>query len=65
MFERDVAVAARKVNWILNAEIRSFFDEVRQDWLIQFTKHGADPRHIRLIPKWLRASILEEGAGDG
>jgi retron-type reverse transcriptase len=50
------------VNWILDADIRSFFDEVSQDWLVRFVKHRiGDPRIIRLIHKWLRAGILEDG----
>jgi retron-type reverse transcriptase len=47
----------------LDADIRSFFDEVSQDWLIRFLNHRiGDPRIIRLIQKWLRAGILEDGA---
>ena len=50
------------MNWILDADIRSFFDEVSQDWLVRFVKHRiGDPRIIRLIQKWLRAGILEDG----
>ena len=58
-----VGVARRKVNWILDADIRSFFDTVSQDWLIRFVEHGiGDQRIVRLIRKWLRAGILEDGA---
>ena len=54
---------ARKVNWILDADIRSFFDTVSQDWLIRFVEHRiGDPRIIRLIQKWLKAGVLEDGA---
>jgi len=57
-----VGISSTKVNWILDADIRSFFDEVSQDWLIRFVKHRiGDPRIIRLIQKWLRAGILEDG----
>src|SRR6516225_5565837 len=57
-----VGISSTKVNWILDADIRSFFDEVSQDWLIRFVKHRiGDPRVIRLIQKWLRAGILEDG----
>jgi RNA-directed DNA polymerase len=57
-----VGISCTKVNWILDADIRSFFDEVSQDWLVRFVKHRiGDPRIIRLIQKWLRAGILEDG----
>src|SRR6202050_1772404 len=50
-----------KVNWILDADIRSFFDMVNQEWLIRFVEHRVgDRRIIRLIQKWLRAGILED-----
>src|SRR5882724_2329348 len=57
-----VGIASRKVNWILDADIRSFFDTVSQDWLIRFVEHRiGDRRIVRLIRKWLRAGILENG----
>jgi retron-type reverse transcriptase len=57
-----VAITKRKVNYILDADIRSFFDSVSQDWLIRFVEHRiGDKRIIRLIRKWLRAGILEDG----
>ncbi len=57
-----VAVEQRKVNFILDADIRSFFDTVSQDWLIRFVEHRVgDPRVIRLIRKWLKAGVLEDG----
>src|SRR6202161_2994220 len=50
-----------KVNWILDADIRSFFDTVSQEWLIKFVEHRiGDRRIIRLIQKWLKAGILED-----
>ena len=50
-----------KVNWILDADIRSFFDMVNQEWLIRFVEHRVgDRRIIRLIQKWLKAGILED-----
>ncbi len=58
-----VGITSRKVNWILDADIRSFFDTVSQDWLIRFVEHRiGDRRIVRLIGKWLRAGILEDGA---
>jgi group II intron reverse transcriptase/maturase len=57
-----VGIERRKVNWIVDADIRSFFDEISQDWLIRFLEHRiGDPRITRLIRKWLKAGILEEG----
>ena len=54
--------SSTKVNWILDADIRSFFDEVSQDWLVRFLEHRiGDRRIIRLIQKWLKAGILEDG----
>jgi retron-type reverse transcriptase len=51
------------VNWIVDADIRSFFDEISQSWIIRFLKHRiGDPRIIRLIQKFLKAGILEDGA---
>jgi group II intron reverse transcriptase/maturase len=57
-----VGIGSRKVNWILDADIRSFFDSISQEWLIRFLEHRiGDQRIIRLIQKWLKAGILEDG----
>jgi RNA-directed DNA polymerase len=57
-----VGIKRTKVNWILDADIRSFFDTVNQEWLIKFVEHRiGDPRIIRLIRKWLKAGVLEDG----
>jgi group II intron reverse transcriptase/maturase len=57
-----VAITARKVNFILDADIRSFFDMVSQDWLVRFVEHRiGDKRIVRLIQKWLKAGVLEDG----
>src|SRR6266511_3644918 len=57
-----VGITSTKVNWILDADIRSFFDEISQDWLVRFLEHRVgDRRIIRLIQKWLKAGILEDG----
>jgi RNA-directed DNA polymerase len=57
-----VGITARKVNFILDADIQSFFDSVSQDWLIRFLEHRiGDKRIVRLILKWLRAGVLEDG----
>lgn len=55
-------ITLTKVNWILDADIRSFFDSVSHDWLIRFVEHRVgDPRVIRLIRKWLKAGVMEDG----
>ena len=55
-------ICRTKVNWILDADIRSFFDAVSHEWLIRFLKHRiGDPRVIRLISKWLKAGVMEGG----
>lgn len=57
-----VAIDRRKVNWILDADVQNFFGSVSQDWLVQFLEHRVgDKRIIRLIQKWLKAGILEDG----
>jgi retron-type reverse transcriptase len=57
-----VGINSRKVNWILDADIRSFFDTVSHEWLIRFLEHRiGDPRMIRLVQKWLKVGVLEEG----
>jgi group II intron reverse transcriptase/maturase len=51
-----------KVNWVLDVDIRAFFDSVSQEWLVKFVEHRiGDKRVVRLIQKWLRAGVLEEG----
>src|SRR5215471_457765 len=57
-----VGITSRKVNWILDADIQNCFGSVSQDWLVRFLEHRiGDKRIIRLIQKWLRAGILEDG----
>jgi len=57
-----VGISRKKVNYILDADIQSFFDSVSQEWLVRFLKHRInDPRMIRLIQKWLKAGVLEDG----
>jgi group II intron reverse transcriptase/maturase len=55
-------ITCRRVNFILDADIRSFFDSVSQDWLIRFLEHRiGDKRVNRLIRKWLKAGVIEDG----
>ena len=57
-----VGICNTPVNWILDADIRSFFDSVSQEWLVRFLEHRiGDQRIIRLVRKWLKAGVLEEG----
>jgi group II intron reverse transcriptase/maturase len=57
-----VGIHSKKVSFILDADIRSFFDTVSQEWLIRFVEHRiGDRRIIRLIRKWLKAGVLEDG----
>jgi len=57
-----VGITRKKVNWVLDADIRGFFDAIDQGWLVKFVEHRiADRRVVRLIQKWLRAGVLEDG----
>jgi RNA-directed DNA polymerase len=57
-----VGITTKKVNFVFDADVRSFFDEVSQEWLVRFVEHRVgDPRIIRLIRKWLKAGVLEDG----
>jgi group II intron reverse transcriptase/maturase len=56
------ALLKKKVNYILDADVRSFFDNLDKGWMIRFIEHRvADPRILRLIQKWLKAGVMEEG----
>lgn len=56
------AILSQRVSWVLEADIRSFFDSVDQEWLLQMVAHRiADPRILQLIKLWLRAGILKSG----
>jgi group II intron reverse transcriptase/maturase len=58
----DVGINSTKVNWIVDADIRSFFDEISQEWLVRFLEHRiGDRRVICLIQKWLKVGVLEDG----
>src|SRR6202047_1169791 len=57
-----VAITSRKVNYILDADVRDCFGSVSQSWLVRFLEHRiGDKRIIRLIQRWLKAGILEDG----
>jgi len=57
-----VAIQTKRVNWVLDADIRSFFDTLDHGWLVRFVEHRvADRRVIHLVQKWLGAGVLEDG----
>lgn len=57
-----VGITERKVNWVLDADIRGFFDTLSHEWLVKFVEHRiADRRVVRHIKKWLNAGVLEDG----
>jgi group II intron reverse transcriptase/maturase len=56
-------IQTRKVNFVLDADIRGFFDSIDHEWLIRFVEHRVQDRRIlRLIQRWLRAGVLEAGS---
>jgi group II intron reverse transcriptase/maturase len=56
-------ICLRKVNWVLDADIRGFFDAIDHEWAVKFVEHRiADGRVVRHVKKWLQAGVLEEGA---
>ena len=56
------AIEGRKVNWVLDVDIRGFFDTIDHEWLIRFVEHRIkDKRVIRHIKKWLNAGVMEDG----
>ena len=58
----SVGIMTKKVSWVLDADIRGFFDTLNHEWLVKFIEHRiADRRIVRLIQKWLNAGVLEEG----
>jgi group II intron reverse transcriptase/maturase len=57
-----VGIIRKKVNWIIDLDIRSFFDKIQHDWLVKFVEHRiGDQRVVRLIQKWLKAGVMEQG----
>ncbi len=58
----NVGLMKRQVNWVLDADIRGFFEAISHEWLVKFVEHRiGDRRVIRLIQKWLKAGALENG----
>jgi RNA-directed DNA polymerase len=57
-----VGITRKKVNWVLDLDIRAFFDRIEHSWLVKFVEHRiGDRRIVRLIQKWLRAGVMEQG----
>ena len=55
-------ILRKKINWVLDADIRDFFNAINHDWLMQFVGHRiADKMVLRLVRKWLAAGVLENG----
>jgi RNA-directed DNA polymerase len=53
----------KKVSWVLDADIRGFFDAIDHEWLVRFVEHRiGDKRLVRLLQKWLRSGVMEDGA---
>jgi RNA-directed DNA polymerase len=56
------AIVRKKVNWVLDADIRGFYDAIDHGWMLRFLEHRiADRRLLRLIGKWLKAGVIEDG----
>jgi retron-type reverse transcriptase len=57
-----VGIQWKRVNWVLDADIRGFFDRIDHAWMVKFVEHRiGDRRIVRLIHKWLKAGVMEEG----
>lgn len=58
-----VGITQKRVNWMLDADIRGFYDTISHEWLVKFVEHRVgDKRIVHLIQKWLKAGVLEEGS---
>ena len=57
-------IAGGKIGWVLEADLKNFFGSLNHDWVLRFVEHRVgDPRLISLIRRWLKAGVLEDGAG--
>jgi len=57
-----VGIQTKRVNWVLDSDIRGFFDNLSHEWAIKFIEHRvADRRMLGLIQKWLKAGVSEDG----
>ncbi len=56
-----MGIRFKKISWILDADIRGYFDSISHDWMIRFLEHRvADQPMLRLIRKWLKAGVIEQ-----
>ena len=61
-----VGITRRKVNWVLDLDIRAFFDRIEHSWMVKFVEHRVgDRRIVRLIQNWLKAGVMEQGRWTG
>jgi RNA-directed DNA polymerase len=57
-----MGIESREIGWILDADISAYFDSIDHDWMMKFLQHRiADKRVLRLIEKWLKAGVIEDG----
>jgi group II intron reverse transcriptase/maturase len=57
-----VGIRIKKISWIIDADVRSYFDAISHDWMMKFMEHRvSDTRMLRLIRKWLKAGVIEDG----
>src|SRR5262249_19311440 len=57
-----VGIQRKRVNWVLDADIRNFYDSLSHEWTLKFVEHRvADRRMLRLIQKWMKAGVSEDG----
>jgi RNA-directed DNA polymerase len=57
-----VGIDVRRISWILDADIKGYFDTISHEWMVKFIEHRiGDERMVRLTRKWLRAGVMEEG----
>ena len=57
-----IGLKQKKVDWVLEADIQGFFDTINHEWMLKFVEHRvADPRILRLIRKWLKAGVSDDG----
>ena len=62
LYAPHVGITRKRVNWILDADIRGFFDHMSHEWTMKFMAHRvAENRILRLIQKWLKAGVSEDG----
>jgi group II intron reverse transcriptase/maturase len=58
-----VGIRMKKVSWVLDCDIRGFYDTIDHEWMLRFLEHRiADKRMLRLVRSWLKAGVLEDGA---